>query len=340
MLIYSFVVAVAAQPYPDLFVAYQGIRKSLMWLMAIFIGSVLSIEYRSKILFWVLVSCTIVCAYGVKQYFAIGEFDQQLLAAQSASEYANKISGATRATSVLSSGFHLGMAGCLVIAIILFDERPNTIFRCVLLGIAAFAIYASLTRTFLIISLMLLIGKLVGRNLPRVYYISVFVVLIILLCACFDLDVLGGIIDAVLDDSRFLNRGESYVQFLEFMKASPSALLLGFGPGSAGSTLGTDFIDIGAAWIEPHNIFLKYTFEFGAIVTIILVILITQTVLKDRTGKGLVSLSSSLLFIVTVSGLTITSVEAWPITLYIGFIIGCSVPFNSSLQFSGSVDNG
>jgi O-antigen ligase len=324
MLAHSLIFMLQGSAFPGLADSYQGLRKSILWLLAICVGSALT--ERSVRLIVNIMLATLVCIslYGIKQYFIFSTFDQALLGAQSANIYANKIAGATRAISVLSSGFHLGMAGCILICIVTYHTRLPLLWKLTFYVIALFAIYASLTRTFLIISAAVLILPFLARSGMRTFIFALIGLTVFTGLMMFQIDLAEIAFDAAMNDDRFTSRGDSYAAFFEYLRQSPIGWLIGFGPGTAGSTLGDTYVAAGSPWIEPHNIFTKYIFEYGAPLAIclfaVLAIMIgTQYRRPDAESPGTARLA---IFVLCMSGLTITSVETWPVSLYIGLLIG------------------
>jgi hypothetical protein len=324
MLAHSLIFMLKGTAFPGLADSYQGLRKSVLWLLAICLGSALPERSIRLIINTMLVTLICICLYGIKQYFIFSAFDQALLGAQSANIYANKIAGATRAISVLSSGFHLGMAGCILICIVAYHTPLSLPWKLLFYAIALFAIYASLTRTFLIISAAVLILPILARSGIRTFIFGLVGLTVFTGLMMFKIDLAEIAFDAAMNDDRFTSRGDSYAAFFEYLRQSPIGWLIGFGPGTAGSTLSDAYIASGSPWIEPHNIFTKYIFEYGAPLAIclfaVLAIMVGSRYRRpNAVSPGMARLS---IFVLCISGLTITSVETWPVSLYIGLLIG------------------
>jgi O-antigen ligase len=324
MLAHSLIFMLFGAYFPVLADSYQGLRKSILWLLAICLGSALPDRSVRLMINIMIATLVFICLYGIKQYFIFSEFDQALLGAQSANIYANKIAGATRAISVLSSGFHLGMAGCILICIVAYYAPLPLLWKLVFYAIALFAIFASLTRTFLLISVVVLILPLLARSGMRVFIFGLIGLTVFTGLMMLKIDLAEIAFDAAMNDDRFTSRGESYTAFFEYLRQSPIGWLIGFGPGTAGSTLGDTYIRSGSPWIEPHNIFTKYVFEYGAPLAICLFAVLALMIgsrykRSDSESPGMARLA---IFVLCISGLTITSVETWPVSLYIGLLIG------------------
>ncbi|SEL42541.1 hypothetical protein [Pacificibacter marinus] len=326
LVIYSLTFVATLDTYPSMFVYYLGFRKTIFFLLAMAIGIQMRAGEAELILKAVLVSLTMICLYGIKQSFFMSNFDFALLSLQSADSYTNMINGKIRAISLLSSGFHLGMAATLLIVIAISRKRLRLIDFC-LIGIGFFAIEASLTRTFLYLSALLILSRIWLVTYKRAYVAAMILLLLLLLASLSGHDVLSPVFNIFSEDARFTNRFQSYIDYWEFATKRPYHGFLGFGVGAGGSTLGNHF-EYGY-WIEPHNVFLKYIFEFGPFIASSIFAWIFMIVKKSMTNMSdaspyLKQFPLALILIIIVSGLTITSVETWPISLFIAILIGAS----------------
>ncbi|WP_109808843.1 O-antigen ligase family protein [Sphingosinithalassobacter portus] len=326
LLVYASLFMVVGSDFPSFSISYQGLRKSMLWLFAIGVGLALpqrSIRPLSRAMIAVLF---LVCLYAVKQFFITSDFDRNLLDAQSASVYANKIGQYTRATSILSSGFHVGIAGCLLICFALSTRKMSLIVRVLLIGVSLFAIYASFTRTFLILAGAAIILRFTARSASRMYVVITSALLVLTALLMLNFDVVDDVYSALVNDDRFTGRGDSYDAFVSYLEQSPGGLLTGFGPGTAGSTLGDLYHPYGAPWIEPHNIFTKYIFEFGLPLALALFLTVGAMVLRRpayyEEKQFPREIARLAMFVLAFSGLSITSVETFPVSIYIGFLVG------------------
>jgi hypothetical protein len=309
---------------------YQGFRKSILWLLAICIGY--SVRRRDRnIVLWIITGvCVVVAVYAVKQWlFGFTAFDKQMLDAQSAQEYANKIGDYQRAISILSSGFHVGMTGTLLIIIALtIKQAPNPLAwgrSAILIVIGALGIYASFTRTFMIIAAALACVQISRSGKHPLIRVGVLTAGAAIMAVGFFAGYFSQLEQAIFSDYRFTSRSISYEAMATLFSTYPVGLFSGYGLGSAGSTLGESFAIGGAHWVEPHNVLLKYVVEFGAPLSLWLYWEIGKVVRAAKPDPMLRfdnSLSMLGVFLLIGAGLTITSVETWPISLYIGFLIG------------------
>lgn len=322
--LYSVTIFAFWHDYPAANTLYLGARKSLFFLFSIYIGSQLIEGDMAAIYKYMRIILIVICAYGLKQGFHMSEFDYALLEVQSADVYTNIIFGQNRAFSFLSSGFHLGMAGCLLLAISIFRKNIRT-QDLAISTLALISVYLSLTRTFIIISGICLLIRLLLPN-RNIASLAILITSFFLLLELFmGATLIQYLYYSLFADTRFANRAAGYEAYYIFTQAQPLHFFLGFGLGSAGSGL-QDHFSYGN-WLEPHNVFLKYIFEFGLIISSITLFWATTALYKCSAGYSSKSLFSinffiALLAIIFISGLSITSVEALPISSFIGILLG------------------
>lgn len=314
-------------PFPGFELAVQGLRKTLLILMAISIGMQVPLRHQRLVRNVIIFTLFYVCVYGIKQYFSFDSFDLALLAAQSSDIYSNMFGGQIRAMSLLSGAFHLGTAACALAAFAVFGDIRSKWLRALLWGVALAACYASITRTYIVLILAVpILTVLVRSKLSIVVGVYLFVLAGIMM----ELFLEGGIsniLSLVLEDRRLGARAVSYTGFMEIWANNIQGLFTGFGLGSAGSALGEDFLSRNLVWIEPHNIFSKYLFELGIIVgpmAIWMLIWPSWKAIKRKDNKERWFILAIVL-VVAISGLTITSVEVWPINWFIGILVGMAV---------------
>ena len=316
-------------------VFYLGFRKAMLFPIAIFIGHSLEFRQLEVLLKYSIISLTVICLNGIRQHFYFTELDHQLLSVQGSDIYTKVIGGNVRSFSFLSSGFHLGMAGFALLSMSLF-RRKISIVDILIASIALFAVYASMTRTMLVICGIAILYRFLFLNFKNgILVILATVPMSLLVLYLFRIDIINSISSRVMNDDRFTNRFESYQNFSTFASHHPDYFVGGFGIGSAGSTLGTYFPH--GYWIEPHNLFLKYIFELGPIFGTVMIFFIFRNFFKKpKLASGEIfikfKLGKILMIGMAVSGLTITSVETWPINILIGLIFGSTIRINNDLH--------
>jgi hypothetical protein len=198
--------------------------------------------------------------------------------------------------------------------------------RALLYAVAVGACLSSLTRTFIILVFAVPVMATMLRS-PRRLLIGLYVGILAVMAADIVTDgAFSGFFWDLTEDKRLGGRAISYTAFLDFWTQYPANMLVGFGPGSAGSGLMTEFARANAVWNEPHNVFLKYLFELGiplGVVSLWMLYAVSARAISQGGEERWFYLS--LVLIVAIAGLTITSVEVWPINWYIGLILGMAM---------------
>lgn len=323
LLVYCLLQWATVATFPGIDGAAQGIRKTFIILMAVSVGKDIKPDDRGTVLWSIVAALTYVCLYGIKQSFYFDSFDKQLLAVQSSDLYSNMIGGQQRSISLLSGAFHLGIASCILAVYAVFGPLRRSFSRIFIYTIAVGACYASLTRTFLILIFAVPLLALMIKSKLR-FIIGMYGISVIVLVADLASDgAVSNLFINLMEDERLGARSSSYVRFIDHWVVSPLNMILGYGPGSAGSGLSDTFHKVNAVWIEPHNIFLKYLFELGLPVGVLTIVLFGIAINESIRNSGRSCwFIFSIVTILIAAGLTITSVEVWPINLYIGIIIG------------------
>lgn len=326
VLVLSALVHVVSDQSPDLITLYQGFRKSVLWIICISLGARLNERQSVAFVNGVFAICFFVCLYSVKQSIMPGDFDGMLLSVQSANEYANRIGDIQRSISILSSAFHVSFAAVVLLSISFCADWYGNFLRISGIICAGAGLYFSHTRTFAIIAILIGVIHILKLNMFKLFILFAFLVngaLVSLII--WDFDAIDYTIFLFQADDRFSNRSESYVMFFRYMGENHIAWFAGHGLGSAGSTLGAKFGIFDLPWIEPHNIFLKYLFEFGYTfggAALMFLVYFWVVGCKQHSHAQFSRMNFYLGISLAISGLTITSVEAIPISLYVGTMLG------------------
>lgn len=323
LIVYSFLQMALVPTHPGLEAALLGLRKSMLMVMAYAVGTYVPPSHRRVVHASIIFALLCVCAYAVKQYFFMSSFDMALLREQSANIYTNMIDGKVRAFSLLSSGFHVGMAANVLAAYAFFMRGVRFGSRVIMIIVAVLGCYSSLTRTFmfLLFAQFSVAAWLYWRRQRLIVLLGV--VSGLLSSEALGFTSIGGAVVELLGDRRLLGRQRSYDDLARFFSDSSWGALFGFGPGSAGSGMRSNFALTGHPFIEPHNIFAKYLFELGIPLGALLIgSVICSVVLSLRPAGADRRLLIALALIFVASGQLITSVETWPISIYAGLAMG------------------
>jgi O-antigen ligase len=130
--------------------------------------------------------------------------------------------------------------------------------------------------------------------------------------------------DRYVTDDRFSTRGDSYTQAASAFHARPSAYLIGFGSGSAGDTLAVKYSEQSYINITSHNIILKYAFEYGIPGGVVFCLVFGAAWRSVGASEIGTYLGRPLLILLALCGMSFSAVEAWPVNVYIGLMIGCA----------------
>lgn len=303
----------------------SGIRKSFLILFAMIVGTFIPAKSRIVVHRSIILACTIVALYGIKQHFLFGKFDENILASVSSDKYTNLFHGQQRAFSLLSSGFHAGIVCLILAAYCIYTKVVPKKIALILLPVALTALFFTYTRTCIIIFVIMVLLRILRiLRFPVLLAVPLAIGIYTVLMIA-DPSVVPNPFEAAISDTRFTGRSVSYTNALKSWERSPFQMVYGFGVGSAGSTQSEIFAHTGNDQIEPHNIFLKYLFEMGLLAGTAFILLISFAVFKARKNAKLTQESSfldALIIALVVSGLSITTVEAWPANVYLFVIFG------------------
>lgn len=316
---------------PSYAIAYEGVRKSLFLFMAILIGIARWRDIDRYLIPWLAITLFIYSLYGVKPEALNNSFDSALIEAQTSGQYTFKIRGEQRAGSVFSSPFTFGMAGLLLYVLCEHMYRQKRIpwaMHLIAGAVAIGGVVASGTRTTLIVFAALI--AYFHMRMLLILLVPLSVAVGIYAETQFKSGEIDRFVGMYVTDDRFTTRGDSYTEAMSAFRGSPSAYLIGFGSGSAGDTLSTKYIEQSYISLTSHNIFLKYLFEYG-IPGLVVCCLVFIVAWRDaRTSETGTQLLRPLLILLILCGLSFSAVEAWPVGVYIGLVIGCAYQMNKA----------
>ncbi|CAM3556904.1 O-antigen ligase family protein [Marinicrinis lubricantis] len=335
---------------PSLQAGLEGFRKTSFYLILLLLGLNLKKNQEDRTLFFkrlVLFSIPILL-YGIKQQYFYSSFDEVYLQANDADQYTGQLFGQVRSTSFFAGPFHLGMfsafiaIACLYLMSTAVTIKQKSLYTAALV-VAVLANYSSMTRTNLIALCLILFIYFTFSNSKRVSIVGKWLFMITaagllgLLLASDDSGVFtpdSGIFNSILhatSDSRFLGRVEGWLNIVQLSMNQP---IMGYGMGSAGDTLGSIY-NYGVH-VTSHNLLLKFLLEtgvFGLLMMLSLIIYLTVMLSRGAFSKtrstiqrnaALLGLCSLILFL--LNGMSIASIEAYPIAGIILFTLGYTLP--------------
>ena len=291
---------------------------------------------RDDFLKYVQIISLPIILYGIKQSIWFDSFDKLFYELQDADSYTYIFHGSIRSISVFSGPFHFGFFCNLILIISLynFSAFKGKVTFLVFSLFAFWGIISSQTRTNLICSILIIwvfIWYIIDKSYKnfsdrfsiKIFFMCMSMVLIpfIFLAQPKSDNLLSSIIH-FSEDNRFLGRISTWQDGLNLIKDN---LLLGYGIGSAGDTMGQH--TIGRVFLTPHNMFLKVAIELGFLgftifVGLLAYIFVRCYRLRDKKSRYL---CLSLLLIIIVQGLVGSTLATFPIMSIIFILIGRTI---------------
>jgi O-antigen ligase len=346
-------IAVFHPNVPELSVGLEGYRRIAFQMLGFFIGFrylTREQDLTSLLKFVVLVSIPIL-AYGVKQFFITSDFDLRLLEMNTADIGSNTIFGKLRAFGIFNGPFHLGIYSGFVfwMAFALYKKSANRFYLIVLI-LASLAVLASLTRSSVIALLgSVILYFLVTLNRQK---LKLGIGLVILVLIAYP--IVGNVFDEISEldqffqtiseyqnlsqDERFQSRFHVYQEGIDALINGP----LGYGMGSAGDAMEMYFEPTGRFHITSHNLFLRAGIEtgwMGLIIIIGLFLFFLRAIWGLRhKNEALFPLFFGMLLVILVTGITGSTIEAYPMNLIFWIFMGIVSRFYYSLHPSHPKD--
>jgi len=322
---------------PTLFAGLEGFRKTAFQMLGFLLGIYFIYDYIQveKIIKYIYFLLIPVLLYGIKQFFYFSPFDYKIIDMNLAGYWTYHIFDRVRAISIFSGPFHFGMFSCLMSLLSLyFFLKKGKLIYLIIFYISVLGVFFSMTRVN-VIALIITTLFFLWFSKPRtqkfskilliIFTVTLFMVVVILWNFSYVVKLFSSILE-ITEDLRFLGRFRGYRRILEAFVKNP---IIGYGMGSAGDTLGYQY-----NWefhVTSHNMFLKVLTETGLIGIIIYIGFFFMwfkrafsLVKQDRNNyiKNFSVLVISIVIVLLVNGLTGSSIEAYPISLYVWFFMG------------------
>jgi len=339
---------------PTLVAGIEGYRRLMFQMLGLFIG-ITAVRSRDDMLFLckvLAVAAVPILIYAVKQFFVVSDFDLALVASNTADIGTWKIFGKLRAFGIFNGPFHLGLFAGFVfwIAVGLFIETRRKLL-IVLAVLALAAGLASLTRGSIIaifVSFPMVLFFVFKQYRIRVAVIAVLAVAVTWLSITVlrsnfeELDLVlesFSSLESVSEDNRLMTRFEGYERALDVLKSHP----LGTGTGSSGDAMESYFLPYGAIHVTSHNLWLRVALETGFPGLILFVLIAgwmgyAVVVLKRSEYGSVVTVLLGLCLIVVITGITGSTLGAYPINLVFWSLSGGAVGL--ALRTKGRIGNG
>lgn len=355
LLILSFALVGAVELFhpnvPSLAIGLESYRRLIFQMLGLIIG-IVAIRRREDITFlWKLLALASVpiLLYAIKQFFVVSSFDQAMIESTAADMDTWQLFGKIRAFGLFSGPFHLGLfAGLIFWVALALRRQTGAWYYSGLAAIAVAAAIASLTRSSIVALVasipvvFFLIGT--GRRLRVVLWTAGAVALLfsgfLLLkstSGSFATIVEGySVLESIQDDGRFQGRFDDYAHAIRMFAEYP----LGAGMGSASDALGGHFSAANKEHLTSHNLLLWVGIETGAFGLLLFVCILAAVAFSIRRmvlikDQPLAIAGCGALVVVLITGLTGSTLSAYPVNLIFWTLAGCYIGYLRTHECAG-----
>lgn len=333
---------------PSMAVGLESYRRLVFQMLGLIVG-LLAVRDRRDILFlWkVLALCSVpILLYAIKQFFVISDFDRAMIESTAADMDTWQLFGKIRSFGLFSGPFHLGLfAGIIFWIALALRSQSGKWYYSALATLAVTAAIASLTRS----SVIALVGSvpvvlfLVMRG-ARLQVAAVTLTSVVVLLATFYLlrsssdsfaSIVEGysVLESLQEDGRLQGRFEDYRHATRMFAEYP----LGAGMGSASDAMGSQFSSANKQHLTSHNLLLWVGIETGAVGLLLFVgILISvglaiHKLIRIKDAPMALAASGALV-VVLITGMTGSTLSAYPVNLIFWTLSGCYIGYLRSLE--------
>jgi O-antigen ligase len=310
---------------PDLQTGLLGVRKTTLALAGIVLGCSIARSQRMAVETFVVRLLVAVLAVSVVVHLWLPQVEAGIQ--RGASAYSGEFNGTARLQGILPGPFHVAIAAAFLVGWALLRFRVHRRLAIAALIVGAIALDQAMVRTGYVaiaVALAILVGlapSFTGK-LRRVLIIGAVVLLAV--CA---VSIVGGDNRALTSltegtsDSRFQSRIPTYTEGLQYFERSP---VFGWGPGSAGDTLG-DAFGSDHVFVTPHSVFLKILVEGGLVGALLWLGLFVAILRRTRFRSQFGGVSAVALGVMLTFGLSGSMIEALPITYLLCILVGQAI---------------
>lgn len=327
---------------PSLSVGLLGWRKSVLFFVGLALG-VLWLKDRALACIWLIRIMLVACwiSLVIHNYFA--EYEASITRA--ADQWTSVFQGEPRMQGIFAGPFHVALVGSFLFLVAFYAFGllgKSTALLCLLTGVATVA--ATEVRTGYV---AMIVGVLIWvviqlRNRRALFWLS--------LCTASMAAVLWvgpslstsfsdwiltsnpvlASLSSISTDTRFLGRFDTWAEALHAIGQAP---FVGWGPGSAGDTMGEQFP--AGLHVTSHNVALKYLVEGGIVGGILVLICVSAAFVGLLKSSELCKPFGIAAFLcILIFGSTGAIVEAIPISLVLAIFIGMAQPRSSAASHS------
>lgn len=315
---------------PGTHIGVLGWRKSMVIIIAIMLGVVWKGDRRAatKFLWTVLI---VAGAFSLGLHLFLPQMELSIN--RDADKSTAMFGGRQRLQGIFAGPFHIALAAAFMVLAGVYSWRDRKDARLcgvsILLG-ATMMYFAQVRTAYVVVALGLIPVVVFGGrfaitrlDLFKMFSLGVTGSAILLPFGVNVLNIFGSENRAILslatvsEDSRFAGRFGTWRDGLEAFKESP---ISGWGAGSAGDTMGALFGQ--NRHVTSHNVLLKYMIEGGVIGTVLVLLFLAILVRYLWVSRPVSPIA--LAAVVSLVGFSITgaAVEAIPVSLVLGVIIG------------------
>ncbi len=337
---------------PSMAVGLESYRRLVFQMLGLIVG-LLAVRDRRDIQFlWkVLAICSVpILLYAIKQFFVISDFDRAMIENTAANMDTWQLFGKIRSFGLFSGPFHLGLfAGIIFWIAVALRSQSGKWYYSALATLAVTAAIASLTRS----SVIALVGSvpvvlfLVMRG-ARLRVAAVTLTSVVVLLATFYLlrsssdsfaSIVEGysVLESLQEDGRLQGRFEDYRHGARMFAEYP----LGAGMGSASDAMGSQFSSANKQHLTSHNLLLWVGIETGAVGLLLFVgilisvgLAIRKLILIGDTPMAMAACGA--LVVVLITGMTGSTLSAYPVNLIFWTLSGCYIGYLRSLENGNS----
>ncbi len=337
---------------PSLAVGLESYRRLVFQMLGLIVGLVAVRDRRDILFLWkILAVCSVpILLYAIKQFFAISDFDQAMIESTAADMDTWQLFGKIRSFGLFSGPFHLGLfAGIIFWIALALRSQTGKWYYSALTTLAVTAAVASLTRSSviaLVVSVPVVMFFVLQGKRGRVVAITALAFLVLLgsfyllknTSSSFASIVEGySVLESIQDDGRLQGRFQDYEHAGRMFAEYP----LGAGMGSASDAMGGQFTSANKQHLTSHNLLLWVGIETGAVGLLLFLGILISVGLAIRKliriGDTAIAMAAcGALVVVLITGMTGSTLSAYPVNLIFWTLSGCYIGYLRSLERSNS----
>jgi hypothetical protein len=320
------VVLLVKTSVPSMTTGLLGLRLSIVFVLGAVLGYVWPAD-RADPFRTIWYSLLLASAVSIVIFLAFPGVEAGI--SRAANEYTSEFSGSARLQGIWPSPAHASLAAVFLIlsSVRATTVVPNRTVRLAGLVVGLVALYLTQVRIGIVAVVVGLVLIAVTSNTWSARYSRALAIgvagaigIVVLPLVQQRLEVAYPAIASLANpfsDSRFLNRTSTWDAGVSMFWSSP---FTGWGPGSAGSTLGSNYMY--GQHVTPHNILLKYAVEGGVVALLLIAAILVRSAVAVLQTRDYAKVGLAVIVPVFVAGLIGTVVEAIPVSFAFAVILG------------------